>query len=147
MFLIKIIEQSLPMRVALPVCSYNEIRAEVTHVQGSPEDTVLFHFDLELANIILDGQGNITAVIDWECVSAARSWRATRVPEFTRHGARKEGAAHGEETPAPPLPGPVDNEARMSSTGSVLDGSNALGLVHLEPGESTQIDDDAVFFD
>ncbi|KAF4929544.1 Altered inheritance of mitochondria protein 9 [Colletotrichum viniferum] len=48
----------------------------------SAESTFLWHEDLSLENILVDHEGNITAVLDWECVSTMPSWVATRTPLF-----------------------------------------------------------------
>lgn len=44
--------------------------------------TTLFHNDLSMQNILVDRDGNITGVVDWECVSALPLWRACAFPEF-----------------------------------------------------------------
>jgi hypothetical protein len=55
-----------------------------------PERTILFHDDLSMQNILVDEQGKLTAVIDWECVSALPLWRACQFPEFLQGGVRDE---------------------------------------------------------
>ncbi|KAK3361652.1 phosphotransferase enzyme family-domain-containing protein [Lasiosphaeria ovina] len=53
------------------------------HAKHPPERTVLYHNDLSLNNILIDDDGGkITAIIDWECVSAEPLWVATAVPSF-----------------------------------------------------------------
>lgn len=37
---------------------------------STPEQSILFHDDLSMQNILVDDNGKITGVIDWECVSA-----------------------------------------------------------------------------
>ncbi|KAJ7719258.1 hypothetical protein B0H16DRAFT_1762283 [Mycena metata] len=60
-------------------------------VFSSAEDiTALWHDDLSLNNILVDDHGAITAVVDWECVSALPIWMATRMPTFLAGGVREE---------------------------------------------------------
>ncbi|KAK3938329.1 phosphotransferase enzyme family-domain-containing protein [Diplogelasinospora grovesii] len=59
-------------------------------VVNPPERTVLWHDDLSLMNILVDDQGRITAVLDWECVSTMPLWVASQMPEFLRGTTREE---------------------------------------------------------
>ncbi|KAI0149256.1 phosphotransferase enzyme family-domain-containing protein [Pestalotiopsis sp. NC0098] len=48
-----------------------------------PEPTILFHDDLNRHNILVDDEiGELTAVVDWECISALPLWVACRYPSF-----------------------------------------------------------------
>jgi Ser/Thr protein kinase RdoA (MazF antagonist) len=47
-----------------------------------PEQTALWHHDLSLSNILINDKNEITAIVDWECVSVQPLWRATQVPPF-----------------------------------------------------------------
>jgi aminoglycoside phosphotransferase (APT) family kinase protein len=38
------------------------------------ESTYLYHPDLSANNILVNDQGNLTGIVDWECVMAAPSW-------------------------------------------------------------------------
>ncbi|PXF45280.1 hypothetical protein BWQ96_04979 [Gracilariopsis chorda] len=58
--------------------------------QGSPETTALLHDDLSLQNILVDKDGNLTAVVDWECVSALPLWRVCQFPHMLEGKERKE---------------------------------------------------------
>ncbi|KAK4173420.1 phosphotransferase enzyme family-domain-containing protein [Triangularia setosa] len=55
-----------------------------------PETTGLYHHDLHLDNILVNEEGEITAVLDCECVSAMPLWMATKVPKFLDEPAREE---------------------------------------------------------
>ena len=44
------------------------------------ERTMLFHDDLSQRNILVDKNGGLTAVVDWECVSALPLWKACQYP-------------------------------------------------------------------
>lgn len=47
-----------------------------------PEPTILFHDDLNRHNILVNEAGELTAVVDWECISALPLWAACRYPSF-----------------------------------------------------------------
>lgn len=49
---------------------------------AEPEPTVLFHDDMNSHNILVDEKGNLTAVVDWECVSALPLHVACEYPPF-----------------------------------------------------------------
>jgi hypothetical protein len=51
-------------------------------VATEPEHSMLFHYDLSSHNILVDDDGNLTGVVDWECVSILPLWAACRVPAF-----------------------------------------------------------------
>ncbi|KAL9618894.1 MAG: hypothetical protein Q9160_006419 [Pyrenula sp. 1 TL-2023] len=81
------------------------------------ELTVLFHDDLSMQNILVDDSGSLTAIIDWECVSALPLWRACQYPAFLEGRRRNEkpkrefyAAADPEEEEEAKAQG-LDNEA------------------------------------
>jgi aminoglycoside phosphotransferase (APT) family kinase protein len=39
-------------------------------LQSAPEQSAIWHEDLSLSNILINEQGEITALLDWECMSA-----------------------------------------------------------------------------
>ncbi|XXH01901.1 hypothetical protein Hte_008263 [Hypoxylon texense] len=53
------------------------------------ERTVLWHDDLSLHNILVDFDGKITAVVDWECVSTCPLWVAGQPPKFLSESTRE----------------------------------------------------------
>lgn len=55
----------------------------------SEEPSILFHDDLSFQNILIDDDGKMVAVIDWECVSALPLWRACQFPAFLEGRARE----------------------------------------------------------
>ncbi|KAK1992848.1 kinase-like protein [Colletotrichum falcatum] len=59
-------------------------------LQHPPEQTCLWHDDLSLQNILVDDDGGVTAVLDWECVSTMPSWVVTQPPKFLNGAARRE---------------------------------------------------------
>jgi hypothetical protein len=54
------------------------------------EGTALYHDDLHLNNILVDEKGRISAILDWECVSALPHWLATKMPKFLDGQTREE---------------------------------------------------------
>lgn len=58
--------------------------------QDSPEVMAIWHDDLNLNNILVDDGGNITAVLDWEYVSALPIWMAAKMPRFLIGGGSQE---------------------------------------------------------
>ncbi|KAI1069136.1 hypothetical protein LB507_006102 [Fusarium sp. FIESC RH6] len=50
----------------------------------TPERTVVWHDDLSLSNMIIDEDGNLNGIIDWECISTIPIWAATDTPSFLR---------------------------------------------------------------
>ncbi|CAG8429183.1 unnamed protein product [Penicillium salamii] len=53
------------------------------------EPSVLSHDDLSRHNILVDESGNLTAVIDWECVSALPLWKSCYYPQFLQRLPRR----------------------------------------------------------
>ncbi|KAJ5930484.1 Aminoglycoside phosphotransferase [Penicillium verhagenii] len=48
----------------------------------TPEPTMIFHDDLNSSNILVSDKGELTAVLDWELVSALPLWKACYFPSF-----------------------------------------------------------------
>jgi hypothetical protein len=61
---------------------------------GSEEETFLFHDDLSQQNIFCDGNGNITAILDWEATSCLPLWAVYDFPQLLQ----------GEDYPKEPDP-------------------------------------------
>ncbi|CCC05158.1 hypothetical protein SMACR_07895 [Sordaria macrospora] len=60
-----------------------------------PERTVLWQGDsLSLDNLLVDENGCITGVVDWECVSTMPRWVSTQFPEFMRGEVEREDEPH-----------------------------------------------------
>ncbi len=47
-----------------------------------PEPSMILHDDLSRSNTMVDHNGTLTGVIDWECVSAVPLWAACQMPSF-----------------------------------------------------------------
>ena len=54
------------------------------------EEFALHHHDIPRDNLILDSQGKLQALVDWECVSVLPLWRACQIPYFLRSAKRVE---------------------------------------------------------
>ncbi|KAK2028995.1 kinase-like protein [Colletotrichum zoysiae] len=109
-------------------------------LQHPPEHTVIWHDDLSLQNILVDDDGEITAVLDWECVSTMPSWVATQVPKFLIGAAREEEPERDRYGDASP------GENGSGSNGSDADdeeldneGKTELYWIHLMEFEQTQL--------
>ncbi|KAJ5918288.1 Aminoglycoside phosphotransferase [Penicillium verhagenii] len=48
----------------------------------TPEPTMIFHADLNTSNILVNDEGELTGVLDWELVSAVPLWKACYFPFF-----------------------------------------------------------------
>ncbi|KAI0549083.1 phosphotransferase enzyme family-domain-containing protein [Xylaria curta] len=58
--------------------------------EGYAESTVLWHDDLNLCNILVDDKGEITAIVDWECVSALPLWMTADMPRYLKEESQQE---------------------------------------------------------
>lgn len=48
------------------------------------EPSMIFHHDLSRHNILVDDSGELTGLLDWECVSAVPLWMACNYPTFLK---------------------------------------------------------------
>ena len=48
----------------------------------TPETTTLHHYDMSGYNVLVDEEGQLTALLDWDGVSAVPLWKACQMPEF-----------------------------------------------------------------
>jgi hypothetical protein len=94
------------------------------------ERTMLFHDDLSMSNILVDEHGKLSAVIDWECVSALPLWRTCQPPQFLKGRVRDERPLREDYMPdgGESYDGGLDNE-----------GINVMYWEHLLDYELTQL--------
>ncbi|KAK7745384.1 hypothetical protein SLS53_002880 [Cytospora paraplurivora] len=107
-------------------------------MQDSPEVTAIWHDDLNLNNILVDDEGKITAVVDWECVSALPIWIATKMPKFLEGGGRQEEPKredYSDETPQ----GSSASENDGCEDDLNNEGKNQLYWIHLMEYEVTRL--------
>lgn len=50
--------------------------------QSDEEPSVIFHHNLSNYNVLIDDDGALTGLPDWECVSAVPLWQACSFPDF-----------------------------------------------------------------
>jgi len=103
----------------------------------SIELSMLCHDDLSMQNILVDSDGRITGVIDWECVSALPLWKACGLPTFLRGRDRIEEPRKNQYLPDNDDEDTVDDT--IGPTKKVLDneGVNSLYWEHLLEYELT----------
>ncbi|KAH8884994.1 hypothetical protein GQ53DRAFT_879280 [Thozetella sp. PMI_491] len=104
-------------------------------LQSPPARSFLWHADLSLSNILVDDQGSITALIDWECVSAVPFWAAAQMPKFLGKGGREQEPKCDEYT---------DEDFTTAKSGQGEDeldneGKNSLYWVHLMEYDMTHM--------
>ncbi|KAJ5528562.1 hypothetical protein N7527_001955 [Penicillium freii] len=56
---------------------------------GDPEPSVLVHDDLSSQNILVYDNGELAAILDWECISALPLWNACYYPAFLKGPPRR----------------------------------------------------------
>ncbi|KAI0406155.1 kinase-like protein [Xylaria palmicola] len=102
------------------------------------EPTVLWHDDLNLNNMLVDEEGDLTAIVDWECVSLLPIWMTTNMPRFLQ----------GENRSEEPTPDEYSDETPEGSTdsghGSDLDkldneGKNSLYWMDMMEYDATKL--------
>lgn len=100
---------------------------------SASEPTMLFHDDLSMQNIMIDENGQLTAVIDWECVSALPLWRACQIPQLLEGRTRDEKP--NKETYGPD----TDEEDEQDDDGLDNEGLTDIYWEHLLEYEQTQL--------
>ncbi|KAK4108555.1 kinase-like protein [Canariomyces notabilis] len=100
-------------------------------LQDPAEQTVLWHDDLSLQNILVDDDGKVTALIDWGCVSCKPLWVAAEMPKFLLGPAREEELNRdGYGDPSDDVKGSDDLDD---------EGKTELYWIHLMEYEQTQL--------
>jgi hypothetical protein len=95
---------------------------------------VLFHDDLSMQNIMVDEDGKLTAIVDWECVSAVPLWRACQIPQLL------EGRSRDEEPTRDQYMSASDGEEEEADADALdNEGVNQLFWEHLMDYEQTQL--------
>jgi len=99
------------------------------------EESVLFHDDLSMENILVNEHGELTAIIDWECVSTVPLWCACQLPKLLEGRSRDEKPNRSGYSPD------SDDEGQKSSAPDAVDneGVNGLYWEHLLEYELTQL--------
>ncbi|KAJ5518571.1 Aminoglycoside phosphotransferase [Penicillium expansum] len=71
----------------------------LTTDDDDPEPSMIFHHDLSRHNILVDDSGELTGLLDWECVSAVPVWKACNYPTFLEGRPRRSEPNPGRYTP------------------------------------------------
>ncbi|KAH8781205.1 phosphotransferase enzyme family-domain-containing protein [Diaporthe sp. PMI_573] len=108
-------------------------------IKEPSERTALMHDDLGLQNILLDEQGNISAVLDWECVSAMPLWAVTQVPKFLRNRDREDEPKRESYPDEPPPPKGGSDNGQRDPDDLKNEGKNGLYWINLMEYETTQL--------
>ncbi|MBE3043294.1 phosphotransferase [Candidatus Bathyarchaeota archaeon] len=106
-------------------------------IQGTPERTILWHSDLSLQNILVNEQGEITAIIDWERVSTMPHWAACELPKFLDGTAREDEPQryeYGDESESGSDKGQDNEDDELDN-----EGKNGLYWIDLMEYEQTQL--------
>lgn len=106
--------------------------------RDSTEVTVICHDDLNLNNILVDDEGKMKAIVDWECVSVLPIWMAVRMPNFIRDGGREEEPKREEYADASPQ-GSLSSAKDDCTNDLDNEGKNELYWIHLMEYEVTQL--------
>ncbi|KAK8924260.1 hypothetical protein VCV18_004679 [Metarhizium anisopliae] len=104
-----------------------------------PEATGLYHHDLHLNNILVNEKGEITAILDWECVSALPLWMFTKVPKFLDEPVREEKPQRDMYADQTPKASAVAARRRNKPGYLDSDGKNELYYIHMMEYELTQL--------
>ncbi|RSM15062.1 hypothetical protein CDV31_005142 [Fusarium ambrosium] len=106
--------------------------------QAHLERTVLVHGDLSHSNILVDDDGAVTGIVDWECVSALPLWAATIMPVFLRSKDRHQPPDRDQYADADPKMEAADR-IRLGDYYLESEGKNSLYWDHLMEYEQTKL--------
>lgn len=123
--------------------------------ESPPEPTILWHSDLSLSNILVDDQGAITAIVDWECSATMPHWVTVQTPTCLSSNLQRDEMpnrdTYANEDPNDATAqsssiissgGGGDGDASSATTTHpILDneGKNELYWIHLMEYEMTQL--------
>jgi Ser/Thr protein kinase RdoA (MazF antagonist) len=115
-----------------------EIEKELPNVFPPEADgdycNIIFHDDLSMQNILVDEEGKLTAIVDWECVSAVPLWRACQIPQLL------EGRSRDEEPTRDQYMTASDGEEEEADADALdNEGVNQLFWEHRMDYEQTQL--------
>lgn len=106
--------------------------------QDAEVATALYHDDLSLHNILVNEEGEITAIVDWECVSAMPMWLTTKLPTFLLGEDREEEPIR--DMYADEIPEDSGNPRNDGDPDNIdNEGKNQLYWIHLMEYETTQL--------
>lgn len=103
------------------------------------EPSALHHHDLNLNNILVNEQGEVTAVLDWECVSALPLWMLTKMPKFLDGEHREDEPQRNSYKDETPEEAAAETDKRNDPHGLDNEGKNELYWIHKMEYEQTQL--------
>lgn len=80
----------------------DRIRTSLPTLIPPGQDTLqtgLWHHDLNMSNILIDDDGNLTGIVDWENISARPLWCTTDYPEYLNNFTVREKRPDPEDYP------------------------------------------------
>jgi hypothetical protein len=95
---------------------------------------ILFHDDLSMQNTMVNEEGGLTAIVDWECVSAVPLWCACQIPQLLEGQSREEQPTRDQYMPASDC-----EEEEADSDALDNEGVNVIYWEHLMEYEQTQL--------
>jgi hypothetical protein len=97
------------------------------------EESVLFHDDLSIEKILVNEHRELTAIINWECVSTVPLWCACQLLKLLEERSREERPNRGSYSPEsndevqnPFAPDAVDNKMSIDFIRSIYQIMNRL---------------------
>ncbi|KAH7175948.1 hypothetical protein EDB81DRAFT_896735 [Dactylonectria macrodidyma] len=103
------------------------------------ESSALHHHDLNLNNILVNEQGEVTAVLDWECVSALPLWMLTKMPKFLDGQSREDEPQRNSYRDETPEEAAAEADKRNDPHYLDNEGKNELYWIHKMEYEKTQL--------
>ncbi|KAJ4856178.1 phosphotransferase enzyme family domain-containing protein [Trichoderma breve] len=103
------------------------------------ESSALQHHDLNLNNILVNEQGEVTAVLDWECVSVLPLWMLTQVPKFLDGEPREDEPQRDIYADETPEEAAAEADRRNDPDYQDNEGKNELYWIHKLEYEQTQL--------
>lgn len=107
--------------------------------RSTMESTALQHQDLNLNNILIGDDGQVTAVLDWECVSALPLWVLSEVPKFLEGELREEEPERDRYSDMTASESAEAEARRNESDYLDNEGKNELYWIHQMDFETTQL--------
>ncbi|TGJ84792.1 hypothetical protein E0Z10_g3993 [Xylaria hypoxylon] len=107
--------------------------------EADTEPTVLWHDDPNLNIILVDEKGEITAIIDWETVSALPIWMTTDVPKFLQSESRLEEPKRDDYSDETPEENEENEENERDLDHLDNEGKDSLYWIHRMDYEATQL--------
>ena len=106
-----------------------------TTSEDDKEEAFLWHHDISVNNVLVTPTGDITAIVDWECLQAVPFWVASQLPQFLAHRIRDEEPcrdSYGSESEE-------EKEESLEDDEGDNEGKTSLYWIHLQEYERGQL--------